>query len=80
MKNIIIPLFLSFLCLILLVGCTKVIDTEYKEVKVKIVDEYYKSSDTKIEYNIALKMPMAKTIPAVHRITVEYKEVKSILK
>lgn len=55
-----------------LFGCAKCIRTEYNDVEVTIVDEYYKASHTKVEYNIPLKMPMTKRIPAVYRIAVEY--------
>lgn len=55
-----------------LFGCAKCIKTEHKDVEVTIVDEYYKASYTKLEYNVPLKMAMTKRVPAVYRITVEY--------
>lgn len=55
-----------------LFGCTKCINTEYKDVEVTVVDKYYKASHTKVEYNVPLNMPMIKRVPAVYRITVEY--------
>lgn len=55
-----------------LFGCTKCINTEHKDVEVTVVDKYYKASHTKVEYNVPLKMPMTKRVPAVYNITVEY--------
>ena len=59
-----------------LVGCTKLVSTEYENVEVKIIDVYYKPSYTTITYNVALKMPMVQAHPAVYRITVEYNGVE----
>lgn len=55
-----------------LFGCAKCINTEYRDVEVTVVDKHYKASHTKVEYNVPLKMPMTKRVPAVYRITVEY--------
>ena len=59
-----------------LVGCTKLVSTEYENVEVKIIDVYYKPSYTTITYNVALKMPMVQAHPAVYRITVEYNDIE----
>lgn len=40
----IIKLFLPVLILFLLAGCSKLINTEYKDVEVKIVDCYHRDS------------------------------------
>lgn len=75
MKKIISVLVIA--CLVFsLVGCAKLVNTEYKEVEVKVVDEYHKPSYTTVEYNVALKMPMSRSHPAIYRITVEYDGVE----
>ena len=64
---------LIIVCLtFMLFGCAKRIGTKYDDVEVTVVDAYYKASHTKVEYNIPLKMPMTKRVPAEYRITVEY--------
>lgn len=74
-----ITLFLLLIHLCILAGCTKCINTEYKEVEVNIIDEYYKPSYTTVEYNVTLKMPMTKSHPAVYRITVEYDGINYVM-
>lgn len=59
-----------------LVGCAKLVSTEYENVEVKITDVYYKPSYTTTTYNVALKMPMVQSHPAVYRITVEYNNIE----
>ena len=59
-----------------LVGCAKLVSTEYENVEVKITDVYYKPSYTTMTYNAALKMPMVQSHPAVYRITVEYNNIE----
>ena len=76
MKKNILMFLLNAATIFSLVGCTKCISTEYENVEVNIVDEYYKDSYTTVEYNVALKMPMSKSHPAVYRITVKYNGVE----
>lgn len=66
-----------FMIMILsLVGCAKLVSTEYENVEVKITDVYYKQSYTTTTYNPALKMPMVQSYPAVYRVTIEYNGVE----
>ena len=71
MKRILSILMVVFLAFALF-GCAKCINTEYKDVEVTVVGKYYKDSHTKVEYNVPLKMPMTKRVPATYQITVEY--------
>ena len=72
-----ILVFSMFMIMILsLVGCAKLVSTEYENVEVKITDVYYKPSYTTTTYNDVLKMPMVQSHPAVYRITVEYNNIE----
>ena len=58
----------------LLAGCEKYIKTEYENVEVNIVDEYYRG-----EYFTPIRIgnvTAIHTYPAVHNITVEYNGIK----
>ena len=58
----------------ILVGCTKLINTEYETVQVKIVDEYHRSA-----YSTPVRVGKAMTVrrhPAVYRVIVEYEGVE----
>ena len=57
-----------------LVGCAKLINTEYENVEVNIVDEYHRGwYMTPIRVG---KVTTTVTHPAVYEITVEYKGIK----
>ena len=62
-----------------LVGCAKLVSTEYENVEVKITDVYYKPSYTTTTYDVALKMPMVQSHPAVYRVTIEYNGIEYTL-
>ena len=70
---------LTIVCLVFsLVGCAKLVKTEYQEVEVKIVDEYHRGSYvTPIHAGKAVTMI---THPAVYQIIVEYKGSKYTVK
>lgn len=75
-----ILVFSMFMIMVLsLVGCAKLVSTEYENVEVKITDVYYKPSYTTMTYNVALKMPMAQSHPAVYRVTIEYNGIEYTL-
>lgn len=78
-KNKILVLLLSTILIFNIVGCAKCISTEYENVEVNIVEEYYKPSYTTLIYNALLKIPMIQTHSAIYRITVEYNGVKYII-
>lgn len=66
---------LAIVCLMLsLVGCAKVINTEYQEVEVKIVDSYHRGAW--MQPVRAGKVTTFVTHPAVYKITVEYNGVE----
>ena len=69
---------MAIVCLMfLLVGCAKLINTEYENVEVNIVDEYYRGMYmTPIR---AGKETTMVTHPAIYRITVEYNGVEYTL-
>ena len=70
-----ILVFLMFMIMILsLVGCAKLVSTEYENVEVNIVDEYHKGMYTTPVFNG--KTTMMVTHPAVYRIIVEYNGVE----
>ena len=72
-----ILVFSMFMIMILsLVGCAKLVSTEYENVEVKITDVYYKQSYTTTTYNPELKMPMVHSYPAVYIVTIEYNGVE----
>lgn len=66
---------LVIICLIIsLSGCTKCINTSYKNVKVKIADEYYRKA-----YYFPVftgKVMIMVRRPAAYRITIEYNGTK----
>ena len=66
---------MAIVCLMFsLVGCAKLINTEYENVEVNIVDEYHRGMYvTPIR---AGKVTTMVTHPAVYRITVEYNGVE----
>lgn len=66
---------MTIVCLMLsLAGCAKLINTEYENVEVNIVDEYHRGMyATPIR---AGKVTTMVTHPAVYRITVEYNGVE----
>ena len=66
---------MAIICLIFsLVGCAKLVSTEYENVEVNIVDEYHRGMYvTPIR---AGKVTTMVTHPAVYRITVEYNGVE----
>lgn len=69
--------FLIFIIMIFsLVGCAKLINTEYKNVEVKITNVYYEPSHTITVDNPALKMPMSQSYPAIYEITIEYNGIE----
>lgn len=62
-------------CLMFLfVGCAKCISTEYENVEVTIVDEYYRG--TYITPMRIGKVTTMQTHPAVYRISVEYDSIE----
>lgn len=68
---------MTIVCLMFsLVGCAKLVSTECVNVEVNITDVYYKPSYTTMIYNVALKMPMVQSHPAVSRVIVEYNGVE----
>lgn len=75
MKKVLI--FMLIAVLVMLTGCAKVINTEYKEVDVKITDTYHRAAYvTPIR---AGKVTSLVTHPAVHRTYVEYEGVEYTL-
>ena len=72
-----ILVFLIFIIMIFsLVGCAKLVNTEYENVEVKITDVYYEPSHTRTIYNPALKMPMSQSYPAIYEVTIEYNGIE----
>lgn len=70
-----ILVFSMFMIMILsLVGCAKLVSTEYKNVEVNIIDEYHKGMYITPVFNG--KTITMITHPAVYRITVEYNGVE----
>lgn len=70
-----ILVFSMFMIMILsLVGCAKLVSTEYENVEVNIIDEYHKGMYITPVFNG--KTTMMVTHPAVYRITVEYNGVE----
>ena len=69
--------FSIFMIMILsLVGCAKLVSTEYENVEVKITDVYHEPSYTTTIYNPALKMPMEQSYPAIYEVTIEYNGIE----
>ena len=74
----IIKLFLPVLILFLLVGCSKLISTEYKDVDVKIIDCYHRNSYTTIvRYG---KHLIPRRHPAVNKVIVDYNGNQYVIK
>lgn len=70
-----ILVFSMFMIMILsLVGCAKLVSTEYENVEVNIIDEYHKGMYITHVFNG--KTTTMITHPAVYRITVEYNGVE----
>ena len=70
-------IFILITVLVTLTGCAKVINTEYKEVDIKITDRYYRAPYvTPVRSG---KVTTFITHPAIYRIYVEYKGVKYTL-
>ena len=63
-------IYISFL----LIGCTKLISTKYKNVEVKIIDEYHRNAYITPVFNG--KTITMITHPAIYRITVKYNNVE----
>ena len=69
-----LTIIITFCILISLAGCAKVINVEYQEVEVKVVDEYYREMYEQPMY--AGRVITKVTYPAEYRITVEYEGVQ----
>ena len=66
--------FMLIAVLVILTGCAQLINTEYKEVDVKITDKYHRAAYvTPVR---AGKATMMITHPAVYHISVEYEGVE----
>ena len=76
-KKILCSVFGFFVACSLL-GCAKIIDTEYTDVEVTIVDAYHRNAYT-TPVRIGNTMTV-QTHPAVYRITVEYNGIEYDLK
>ena len=77
-KMIKIKKFITIMTIVFLIfslgGCAKLINTEYKNVEVNIVDEYHRG-----RYVTPMrigKVTTTVTHPAIYEITVEYKGIK----
>lgn len=70
----VLSITILFILMFCSIGCAKIIDTEYEEVEVKIVDEYHRGMWLQPVYTG--KVHTFITHPAVHRITVEYNGVE----
>ena len=71
---------MAIVCLMFsLVGCAKLVSTEYENVEVKITDVYYKPSYTITTYDVVLKMPMVQSYPAIYIVTIEYNGIEYTL-
>lgn len=65
----------TLICLVFsLVGCAKLVNTEYKEVEVKVVDSYHRGMW--MQPIRAGKVTTYVTHPAVYKITVEYNGIE----
>ena len=73
MKKFISAITILFLVFIL-TGCTKVINTEYKNVDVTVVDKYHRSAWVQPVFNG--KTTHLITHPAKYRIIVEYENTE----
>ena len=69
--------FMLIAVLVVLTGCTKVINTEYKEVDVKITDIYYRAAYVTPLH--AGKVRSLITHPAVYRTYIEYDGIEYTL-
>ena len=75
MKRVLI--FVLIAVLVMLTGCTKIINTEYKEVDVKITDTYYRAAYvTPIRVS---KVTSVITHPAVYHTYIEYEGIEYTL-
>lgn len=73
-KNKILPLLLLVVLIFSLTGCTKCINTEYENVEVTVIDEYYRAKYIQPIYNG--KSIIMVNHPAVYNITVEYNGIE----
>lgn len=69
-----LTIILTFCILISLTGCSKVINVEYQDVEVKVVDEYYRGMF--VQPMCAGKVVTMISHPAEYRITVEYDDIQ----
>ena len=74
MKKTILMFMLIATTIFSLVGCAECINTEYENVEVNIIDEYYRAMW--LQPVIAGKVTTIITHPAQYNITVEYKGVE----
>lgn len=74
MKTKIIALLLTLVVVFTITGCAKCVSTEYKNVDVMVVDEYYRGVWMQPIFNG--KATTYITHPAVWHITVEYNGVE----
>ena len=74
MKKIILTFLLIALTMFSLVGCAECINTEYENVEVNIVDEYYQAMW--LQQVVAGKVTTIITHPAQYNITVEYNGIE----
>lgn len=74
LTNRIFTLLLSVVLIFSLVGCAKLVSTEYENVEVTIVDEYHRG--TWLQPMIVGKVTTFITHPAVWEIIVEYNGVE----
>lgn len=74
LTNRIFTLLLSVVLIFSLVGCAKLVSTEYENVEVTIVDEYHRAMW--LQPVIAGKVTTYITHPAVWEIIVEYNDVE----
>lgn len=73
----IIKLFLPILILFLLAGCSRLINTEYKDVEVKIVDCYHRNSYTTFICHGKSIVPMRHS--EVNKVIVSYDDNKYVI-
>lgn len=73
-KTIILELLFTAVLAFSFVGCTKCINTEYKNVEVTIVDKYHRAMW--MQPIVSGKITTYITHPAEYEITVEYNGVK----
>ena len=72
MKRVLV--FMLIAVLVMLTGCAKIINTEYKEVDVKITDTYHRAAYVTPIH--AGKVTSVVTHPAIYRTYIEYEDVE----